>query len=238
MKLVRGCVAKESPVRKRIKLVMATAAGVKEEKGENINKWARTPPSSSLITSAGTLVPRSLSHGGDVPAAETPSQLVSSTEKNARADKGAAAKRGREWRHFAAGGCGGMMGALITCPLEVVKTHLQSKNVARRSIADVVLQISRNNGVFGFWRGIGPMLAGVMPARAVNFWTYNAVKGHLISAGHDEGPAVHMTGASFPVERKRAKDVVCVHGRRTWRLWECTCSSMHQCLTREQFQAA
>eukprot|EP00802_Teleaulax_amphioxeia_P017004 Tamp_17144.p1 GENE.Tamp_17144~~Tamp_17144.p1 ORF type:complete len:310 (+),score=64.66 Tamp_17144:38-931(+) len=87
-----------------------------------------------------------------------------------------------------------MMGALITCPLEVVKTHLQSKNVVRRSLSEVVLQIARNDGVLGFWRGIGPMLAGVVPARAVNFWTYNAVKGHLLSAGHAEGPLVHVTG--------------------------------------------
>ena len=115
----------------------------------------------------------------------------------AGAARGLAARSGREWRHFAAGGCGGMMGALITCPLEVVKTHLQSKNVVRRSLSEVVLQIARNDGVLGFWRGIGPMLAGVVPARAVNFWTYNAVKGHLLSAGHAEGPLVHVTGACF-----------------------------------------
>jgi len=160
-----------------------------------------TPVPPSLITSAGTLVPRSLSHGGDAPAAAAPSAHqpagdVHNSAEGARtsSDRGAAAKKGREWRHFAAGGCGGMMGALITCPLEVVKTHLQSKNVARRSISDVVMQISRSSGVLGFWRGIGPMLAGVMPARAVNFWTYNAVKGHLLSSGHAEGPLVHMTG--------------------------------------------
>jgi hypothetical protein len=105
-----------------------------------------------------------------------------------------AAKSGRELRHFAAGGCGGLMGALITCPLEVVKTHLQSKNVIQRKITDIVMHISRTDGVLGFWRGIGPMLAGVVPARAVNFWTYNAVKGHLLSAGYENGPVVHMTG--------------------------------------------
>ena len=160
----------------------------------------RTPVPPSLITSAGTLVPRSLSHGGDAPAAAVPSHQQAGDTPNAAqgarssSDRGAAAKKGREWRHFVAGGCGGMMGALITCPLEVVKTHLQAKNVARRSIADVVLQISRSSGVPGFWRGIGPMLAGVMPARAVNFWTYNAVKGQLLSSGHAEGPLVHMTG--------------------------------------------
>jgi hypothetical protein len=113
------------------------------------------------------------------------------------AASGLAARSGRDWRHFAAGGCGGMMGALITCPLEVVKTHLQSKNVLRRSLSDVVLQIARIDGVLGFWRGIGPMLAGVVPARAVNFWTYNAVKGHLLSTGHADGPLVHVSGACF-----------------------------------------
>ena len=89
-----------------------------------------------------------------------------------------------------------MVGAMITCPLEVVKTHLQSKHVARRSISDVVMHISRSDGVFGFWRGIGPMLVGVVPARAVNLGAYNAVKAQLLSAGYAEGPFVHMAGAT------------------------------------------
>ena len=124
------------------------------------------------------------------------------------------------------------MGALITCPLEVVKTHLQSKNVARRSISDVVLQISRNNGAFGFWRGIGPMLAGVMPARAVNFWTYNAVKGHLISAGHAEGPMVHMTG------EKRCKRCCVLMSAEPTLCEHAHVPSMCLRLTRKKLQAA
>jgi len=38
----------------------------------------------------------------------------------------AAKKKASGWVHFAAGGFGGMAGALVTCPLEVVKTRLQS----------------------------------------------------------------------------------------------------------------
>lgn len=122
-------------------------------------------------------------------------QTLAQSEK-ARTSLGSVQKNGREWRHFLAGGCGGMVGAMITCPLEVVKTHLQSKHVARRSISDVVMHISRSDGVFGFWRGIGPMLVGVVPARAVNLGAYNAVKGQLLSAGYAEGPFVHMAGAT------------------------------------------
>jgi len=164
----------------------------------------RSTPS-SLLATAGNLIPRSLSHSGDAPTRHASSAVSASRdaqkEEQQPASKagGAAAKSGREFRHFVAGGCGGMMGALTTCPLEVVKTHLQSKNVLRRSISDVVMQIWRSDGVLGFWRGIGPMLAGVVPARAVNFWAYNAVKGHLLSAGYSEGPLVHMTGLFLSV---------------------------------------
>ena len=31
-----------------------------------------------------------------------------------------------KWVHFIAGGVGGMLGAVVTCPLDVVKTRLQS----------------------------------------------------------------------------------------------------------------
>jgi hypothetical protein len=148
-----------------------------------------------------SLVARTLSQAPAQSRAELASVRDDAWEKEQGPARGAvsglAARSGRDWRHFAAGGCGGMMGALITCPLEVVKTHLQSKNVLRRSLSDVVLQIARIDGVLGFWRGIGPMLAGVVPARAVNFWTYNAVKGYMLSTGHADGPLVHVSGACF-----------------------------------------
>lgn len=150
---------------------------------------------------SGTLVPRGLSHSGESVGTSRTGQAAARGRQDDEVEDQSVGKarqnhaaRGSELRHFAAGGCGGMMGALLTCPLEVVKTHLQSKAVLQRSISDVVLQIARADGVVGFWRGIGPMLAGVVPARAVNFWTYNAVKGRLLSAGHPDGPLVHMAG--------------------------------------------
>ena len=147
---------------------------------------------------SGTLVPRGLSHSGESVGTPRTGQAAARGRQDDEVEDQSVGKarqnhaaRGSELRHFAAGGCGGMMGALLTCPLEVVKTHLQSKAVLQRSI-DVV-QIARADGVVGFWRGIGPMLAGVVPARAVNFWTYNAVKGGCCRPATRMGPP-YMAG--------------------------------------------
>ncbi|KAF9438045.1 hypothetical protein BGZ76_009994 [Entomortierella beljakovae] len=50
------------------------------------------------------------------------------------------------WIHFLAGGAGGMTGALVTSPLDLVKTRLQE-------------------GPRALYKGLGPNLVGVIPAR-------------------------------------------------------------------------
>jgi len=83
---------------------------------------------------------------------------------------------GYQWRHFIAGGMGGMVGAMMTCPLEVVKTVLQSKEQQNKSLVRVVGGILRYEGLPGFFKGIGPMVLGVVPARATYFATYDGTK--------------------------------------------------------------
>lgn len=83
---------------------------------------------------------------------------------------------GYQWRHFIAGGMGGMVGAMITCPLEVVKTVLQSKEQQNKSVVRVVGGILKFEGLPGFFKGIGPMVLGVVPARATYFATYDGTK--------------------------------------------------------------
>lgn len=68
-----------------------------------------------------------------------------------------------------------MVGATITCPLEVVKTVLQSKENSH-SLSKVVGGIFKHEGVAGFWKGLGPMVLGVVPARATYFATYDGTK--------------------------------------------------------------
>lgn len=102
---------------------------------------------------------------------------------------------GKKWIHFVAGGIGGMTGAVLTCPLDVVKTRLQSDvyhdmyNKTPKSAnpvikaaqhfketGNVIRNIYVNEGVRALFRGLGPNLVGVIPARSINFFTYGASK--------------------------------------------------------------
>ncbi|CDQ90086.1 unnamed protein product [Oncorhynchus mykiss] len=87
--------------------------------------------------------------------------------------------------HLFAGGCGGTVGAILTCPLEVVKTRLQSSHVTFY-ISEVQLStvngasvarmappgplhclklILEKEGPRSLFRGLGPNLVGVAPSR-------------------------------------------------------------------------
>eukprot|EP01114_Cavostelium_apophysatum_P013986 TRINITY_DN3504_c0_g1_i1.p1 TRINITY_DN3504_c0_g1~~TRINITY_DN3504_c0_g1_i1.p1 ORF type:complete len:356 (-),score=58.93 TRINITY_DN3504_c0_g1_i1:174-1241(-) len=108
------------------------------------------------------------------------------------------------WVHFIAGGTGGTVAACITCPLEVIKTRLQganSSNVATsgkfgtRTIT-AFGEIWTKEGVRGLFKGLGPNLVGIAPARALHFSTYSATKNFLIQGMKiEEGPKVHLTSA-------------------------------------------
>nr|XP_032627622.1 solute carrier family 25 member 36 [Chelonoidis abingdonii] len=113
--------------------------------------------------------------------------------------------------HLFAGGCGGTVGAILTCPLEVVKTRLQSSSITLY-ISEVHLStvngasvnrvtrvspgplhclkmILRKEGPRSLFRGLGPNLVGVAPSRqVVRYWNvklhhsdYDLDCRHLIS---------------------------------------------------------
>lgn len=110
-----------------------------------------------------------------------------------------------KWVHFIAGGVGGMVGAIMTCPLDVVKTRLQSDayhstyNQAPKShnpiikafqhfkeTGGVILTIYHKEGGRALFRGLGPNLVGVIPARSINFFTYGSTK-EIILANFNNG---------------------------------------------------
>ncbi|KAI8871243.1 mitochondrial carrier [Ramicandelaber brevisporus] len=108
--------------------------------------------------------------------------------------------------HFIAGGVGGCAGAIITCPLDVAKTRLQSSsfaskpqvpqfiNTANPSTANAIASAARSaikpfsdtfvfmrgmyqvDGMRGMFRGLGPNLVGIIPSRAIQFATYGNTK--------------------------------------------------------------
>lgn len=120
--------------------------------------------------------------------------------------------------HLLAGGLGGTVGAIVTCPLEVVKTRLQS-SVSHFNLSGPPSLVSRvysialgasepplnaQSSQLGIWRclryivetegaralfkGLGPNLVGVAPSRAIYFATYSNSKNVLIDALPPDAP--------------------------------------------------
>ncbi|KAM6388936.1 solute carrier family 25 member 36 isoform 1-T1 [Pluvialis apricaria] len=119
--------------------------------------------------------------------------------------------------HLFAGGCGGTVGAILTCPLEVVKTRLQSSSVTLY-ISEVHLNtvngasvnrvtrvspgplhclkmILQKEGPRSLFRGLGPNLVGVAPSRAIYFAAYSNCKEKLNNIFNPDSTQVHMISA-------------------------------------------
>ncbi|KAG2129872.1 mitochondrial carrier protein RIM2 [Suillus bovinus] len=130
----------------------------------------------------------------------------------------------RSWQHFIAGGLGGMCGAIVTSPFDVVKTRLQSSlfrekhtsvGVVGGGVAalpqrsggllwnfvetgHILRDIYRDESPRALFKGLGPTLVGVIPARSINFYTYG--NGKQIIANHfnhgQENSYVHLAAAA------------------------------------------
>lgn len=67
------------------------------------------------------------------------------------------------------------MGAMVTCPLDVVKTRFQAlhnkqalefeRPLHRPKFVHAFVVIYKQEGLRGLWKGIGPNLLGVFPSR-------------------------------------------------------------------------
>ncbi|PYH99791.1 mitochondrial carrier [Aspergillus ellipticus CBS 707.79] len=103
------------------------------------------------------------------------------------------------WSHLIAGATGGMVTAVLTSPLDVLRTRLQTDyyqtQAAHRPIPThlrpsfvrssihhfretfgILFSIHQVEGWRGMFKGLGPSLTGVVPASAVKFYTYGNCK--------------------------------------------------------------
>ena len=141
------------------------------------------------------------------------------------ADEAGEFKERRPWAHFVAGGLGGMTAATLTSPLDVLKTRLQSTfyqsqlaasraakgippphqmSFARAAVlhisetGQILAQIPKVEGWRALFKGLGPNLIGVVPARAINFWAYGNGKRVISSAlfNGQENAMVHLLAAA------------------------------------------
>ncbi|KAI9851050.1 MAG: hypothetical protein M1838_004576 [Thelocarpon superellum] len=177
---------------------------------------------------------------------------------------------GRSWAYLVAGGIGGMNAAFLTSPLDVLKTRLQSdyyqaqliaSRAARqvpalsslsvsqsavlhvRETVQILVSIHRTEGWRALFKGLGPNLTGVVPARAVNFYAYG--NGKRLLSKHfnhgDEAAWVHLCAAAnagiitgtvtnpiwlvktrLQLDRSHAEQPGSVAPRRYQNSWDCT----------------
>ncbi|KAJ7595060.1 mitochondrial carrier protein RIM2 [Mycena floridula] len=122
----------------------------------------------------------------------------------------------KSWQHFVAGGLGGMCGAIVTSPFDVVKTRLQSslfRDSARAAIVPartgllyhfvetthIIRDIYVRESPRALFKGLGPTLVGVIPARSINFFTYGNGKQIIAKTFNDgvENSFVHLGAAAI-----------------------------------------
>ncbi|KAH3668640.1 hypothetical protein OGAPHI_002394 [Ogataea philodendri] len=136
-----------------------------------------------------------------------------SSVRNEAADQLKEPQKVQPWVHFVAGGLGGMCGAVFTSPFDVVKTRLQSsvfrdtyKSGARHGgvVSGAALHFKETllilknvytvEGPRALFKGLGPNLVGVIPARSINFFTYGYSKDVIRDVAFDgqENSLVHL----------------------------------------------
>nr|AKN21591.1 slc25a-23 [Schmidtea mediterranea] len=83
-------------------------------------------------------------------------------------------------KSFIAGGVGGICTVVVGQPLDTIKVRLQAMPIPKpgelplyKSMADCFLQTLKNEGPFGFYKGMAAPLIGVTPMFAVCFFGYN-----------------------------------------------------------------
>jgi solute carrier family 25 protein 33/36 len=138
----------------------------------------------------------------------------SSTLKSSKKHREMHSVQVKPWVHFVAGGIGGMAGAVCTSPFDVVKTRLQSDVFAStyrsamkssnpilqatqhfRETFAIIGNVYKTEGFTALFKGLGPNLVGVIPARSINFFTYGVGKDFVANNFNNgkEDPWVHLT---------------------------------------------
>ncbi|PPJ51331.1 hypothetical protein CBER1_08624 [Cercospora berteroae] len=87
-----------------------------------------------------------------------------------------------------------MFAGSITYPYQVVRARLQTYDAPKRynGAWDVVTKVFRNEGLPGFYKGLGPNLVRVLPSTCVTFLVYENVKFYLPRMWQDEAADVDI----------------------------------------------
>jgi len=88
--------------------------------------------------------------------------------------------------NFGLGGIAGAIGATIVYPIDLVKTRMQNQRstvvgqLLYKNSIDCVRKVLANEGLLGFYRGLGPQLIGVAPEKAIKLTVNDLVRGRAM----------------------------------------------------------
>jgi solute carrier family 25 protein 33/36 len=98
----------------------------------------------------------------------------------------------------------GTIASILTNPLDVIKTQLQSSAVStgefqagRGHPMTIARTIFREDGAAGFFRGLAPTLVGIIPSRSAYFYAYQKLKRALGRVGVEQGSPPNALVAGF-----------------------------------------
>jgi solute carrier family 25 folate transporter 32 len=107
------------------------------------------------------------------------------------------------WINPISGATSGAASAIVTCPLDVIKTKLQAQGAFRvldpsptgpsgremyRGMLGTAKTIVRQDGLIGMYRGLSPMMLGYLPTWAVYMTVYDKTKGYFNRKGWHNDP--------------------------------------------------
>jgi len=116
--------------------------------------------------------------------------------------------------HCLAGGLGGSVGVLVTSPLEVIKTRLQStiysyqasvshlpakapRSVGGLSVVTLCSDMVRREGFRSMFKGLTPSLITVLPSKGLFFFAYEGLQKVLSKRLQREGPLVNWASGTL-----------------------------------------
>ena len=109
-------------------------------------------------------------------------------------------QRGAFWQHAVAGSAAGLAEHSVMFPVDTVKTHMQVNSATRTSLLEMV----QAQGIPRMWRGVQTMFTGCIPAHALYFSIFKALKPRLTQAAMGLYSPASLSGVSSRADSEGA----------------------------------
>ena len=84
-------------------------------------------------------------------------------------------KKNTDISPFILGAVSGSIGPILNNPIDVVKTRMQASN-SNVNVLNVIQKVFAQDGLKGFYKGLGPRLLRIVPGQGITFGVYEFLK--------------------------------------------------------------